>query len=50
MKDKATIKKMIEELKTLKTQDMYLNDFFTPGRNLTMKSPPYSRSPKSFVP
>ncbi len=28
MKDKATIKKMIEELKTLKTQDMYLNDFF----------------------
>jgi len=28
MKDKATIKKMIEELKTLKTEDMYLNDFF----------------------
>ena len=28
MKDKAAIKKMIEELKTLKTDDMYLNDFF----------------------
>ncbi|MBI9095685.1 MAG: knotted carbamoyltransferase YgeW [Sphaerochaeta sp.] len=28
MKDKATIKNMIEELKTLKTEDMYLNDFF----------------------
>ncbi|MDY0290314.1 MAG: knotted carbamoyltransferase YgeW [Sphaerochaeta sp.] len=28
MKDNATIKKMIEELKTLKTEDMYLNDFF----------------------
>ena len=28
MKDKATIKKMIEELKTLKTDNMYLNDFF----------------------
>lgn len=28
MKDTATIKKMIEELKGLKTQDMYLNDFF----------------------
>ena len=28
MKDKATIKKMIEELKTLKTEGMYLNDFF----------------------
>jgi len=28
MKDTATIKKMIEELKGLKTQNMYLNDFF----------------------
>ncbi len=28
MKDKATIKQMIEELKTLKTDNMYLNDFF----------------------
>jgi knotted carbamoyltransferase YgeW len=28
MKDTATIKKMIEELKVLKTQNMYLNDFF----------------------
>ena len=28
MKDTATIKKMIEELKVLKTKDMYLNDFF----------------------
>ncbi|MGE0073913.1 MAG: knotted carbamoyltransferase YgeW [Sphaerochaetaceae bacterium] len=28
MKDTATIKKMIEELKGLKTKDMYLNDFF----------------------
>ncbi len=28
MKDKAAIRKMIEELKTLKTDDMYLNDFF----------------------
>jgi knotted carbamoyltransferase YgeW len=28
MKDKAAIKGMIEELKTLKTDDMYLNDFF----------------------
>ena len=28
MKDNATIKKMIQELKTLKTEDMYLNDFF----------------------
>lgn len=28
MKDNATMKKMIEELKTLKTEDMYLNDFF----------------------
>ena len=28
MKDNATIKKMIEELKGLKTQNMYLNDFF----------------------
>ncbi len=28
MKDTAAIKKMIEELQTLKTQDMYLNDFF----------------------
>ncbi len=28
MKDKAAIKKMVEELKTLKTDDMYLNDFF----------------------
>lgn len=28
MKDTASIKKMIEELKGLKTQDMYLNDFF----------------------
>ena len=27
MKDKAAIRKMIEELKTLKTDDMYLNDF-----------------------
>ncbi|HZJ88684.1 MAG TPA: knotted carbamoyltransferase YgeW [Sphaerochaeta sp.] len=28
MKDKATIKQMIAELKKLKTDDMYLNDFF----------------------
>ncbi len=28
MKDTANIKKMIEDLKRLKTQDMYLNDFF----------------------
>jgi knotted carbamoyltransferase YgeW len=28
MKDTAAIKKMIEELKGLKTQNMYLNDFF----------------------
>ncbi len=28
MKDKSTIKQMIEELKTLKTDNMYLNDFF----------------------
>ena len=28
MKDNATIKKMIDELQTLKTEDMYLNDFF----------------------
>jgi knotted carbamoyltransferase YgeW len=28
MKDTATIKKMIEELKGLKTQNMFLNDFF----------------------
>jgi knotted carbamoyltransferase YgeW len=28
MKDKAAIKRMIEELKALKTEDMYLNDFF----------------------
>jgi knotted carbamoyltransferase YgeW len=28
MKDTAAIRKMIEELQTLKTQDMYLNDFF----------------------
>lgn len=28
MKDTAAISKMIEELQTLKTQDMYLNDFF----------------------
>ncbi|MDD3823688.1 MAG: knotted carbamoyltransferase YgeW [Sphaerochaetaceae bacterium] len=28
MKDTATIRKMIEELKGLKTQNMYLNDFF----------------------
>jgi len=28
MKDTATIKNMIEELKVLKTQNMYLNDFF----------------------
>lgn len=28
MKDIATIRKMIEDLKSLKTQNMYLNDFF----------------------
>jgi len=28
MKDKATIKKLIQELKALDTKDMYLNDFF----------------------
>ncbi len=28
MKDKATIKQMIAELKKLKTEEMYLNDFF----------------------